>query len=367
MTARYGSINVGWIPWAMTPATAILDASGDKIGGVFMAQKDGTIDRLAAYCTAVAGSVPSYDFRLESVTNGFPSGSLIAANTNGGQVPTATTLHLVTMTASHIVAAGDLVAMVLNSASATGANNATFNGRVDSGPLLAGADYDWFWPRYAQDFSVGTYSAPSGHASFGPVYSDGSYMSWFSGNLANANNDFNIDSTPDERGNRWTQVGNERCIGALLYLRWVNADADFNVHLYAVADGDSASPIASFTADYTIYNRSTTFQDWFPVYWDGVNLTDGADYRIACVPTTTSSVRPAVSYTAPSEAARQQMSHGYLTTRTRTANGNAGTWTDTVAAYTLGCVPIFDQSNAGGGSGGGVIIAGRGGLAGYGY
>jgi hypothetical protein len=43
------------------------------------------------------------------------------------------------------------------------------------------------------------------------------------------------------------------------------------------------------------------------------------------------------------------MSHAYFTSRTRTADGDAGTWTDDTAASMMGVSPNVDQNNAVGG------------------
>lgn len=317
----------------------LLDAAGDRMAAVLIAPKAGTIDRLACWCTAVAGTVPSYDFRLEGVSAAAPTGSLIGTNTSGSFTPAASTLHVITMTASHVVAAGDPVAILLNSASATGANNATFQTRNSSNdnPI---ATFGSRFPQTLTDLSVGTWTEQSGLAVMSPVYTDGSYFPFVIPRVTAGTHDFNSGSTPDERGIRWTQPITGMCHGAAIYVRNIVASSDFKIQLYNTSS-DTVSPIVSKTYSYATYARSTSNAQILYIYWTPVALAAGSDYRLTFVPTTTNNIRVA-SNVAPNEDIRKAWSQYYSTTRTRTLDGDAGSWTDDVTSFTT-IVPLFNE------------------------
>jgi hypothetical protein len=346
MTAQYGQqVPFGWA-FGTSPNTAVLDGSGDIIGGVFRAPKAGNIDRIAVYCTATAGTVPSYDARLDSVLNGYPNG-IIAADRSGSVTPSANTLHLITLTTAYTVAKNELIATRLNSASATGSNNATFNLRINQTPA-PGVSVNYH-NRAVQDLSVGSYSAQLNFPCVVPVYSDGSYFPLCVPRAFLTPTDFSSTSTPDEIGVRWTQVGADRTVGGSSYIRMLASGSDWKMKLYKVSLGDSASPIAEATLTQSVENRGTTEEGLFQAYWSStVDLEDGADYRLTTVPTSSNQVR-VIKLTYGSEDMRKAMSHAYFTSRTRTADGDAGTWTDDTAASMMGVSPNVDQNNAVGG------------------
>ncbi len=336
------------LPGVATMVTAVLDAAGDKIGARIVCPKDGTIDRLACYCTAVSSPV-STDIRLETISAGAPSGTLFATNTSGSFTPAASTLHVITLTASTTVQAGDLIGVVLNAPTAGAGNTQTFNARnTHSGQH----DYSHY-PRAMQDLSAGSWSDASSHPTIVPVYSDGTYVNYCIPHASSTNTSFNNTSTPDERGIRWTQVGNSKCVGAILYIRGVAAGCNFNIKLYPTT-ADNAAPIASYTATASQFFISTSALGPTHFYWDGIDLTDGTDYRLTIQPSTANNVL-FQDIALPNADIRKATSHGYLTTRTRTADADDGAWTDTTTNYCSFLTPIFSQSNTVAGGGGYVI------------
>lgn len=364
MTAFVNSFQTAfqW-PIGATATTVVLDASGDKAGGIFVADKALAITHIAAFASAVAGTVPAYDHRLESVSNGVPSGSLIAANTNGSNTPSAATLALVALTASYTPSIGELVATSVVSASATAGNNATFNHRMNI--LSMPASMASYFHQAMQDLSAGSWSEVATLPMIVPVYTDGTFMFLAVPQCTQSNVDPTNATTPDEIGLYWTQVGNKRSWGAGVYIRLITASSDFKLKLYAVANGDSAAPVAETSISYATYNRGTTKQGILPIAWSTTggfpatyDLVDGADYRLSIVPTSTNSLR-LTKEAFGSANQRAAMSHPYYTTRTRTADGDAGTWTDDTSSTVLGFAPLVDQSNvAAGGSSRPTIIGG---------
>ena len=316
MTAVYGQ-RVPFPNATGTLATAILDASGDKIGGIFCAPKDGSIDRVQLYCSATAGTPPSYTVRLETLSGGFPSGSLAGANASGSVTPTASTLHTVTLTASLAVNTGDFFGIVLNSASADGTNNATFNYR--SGlvwPISLG------FPRAVQDLSAGSWSLGSETPYIVPLYSDGEYFPLCVPNVSTVTTAYDSGTTPDEIGSLWVQAGKATCYGSLVHNRFVGGASDGTVKLYDSSDNLLAS--ASITGADIVHTTGNLF---WRVHWDGVTLNDGETCRLTMVPGSLTDMSIPV-YTFASEAMRQAITHSSLTQRT-----NAGAWTNDAASF----------------------------------
>jgi hypothetical protein len=240
------------------------------------------------------------------------------------------------------------VVLVGESGGIDASNNATFNLRLPQTIFATGADP--FYPAYVQDLSVGTFTHPStGVPCCVPLYSDGVYLPWCVPHVASSNSDFANNSTPDERGVRWTQIGNMTCAGASVYLRGLTAGGNANVKLYAVGN-DSAAPLASFTITHSTFFIGTGVQQVAEVHWAGVDLTDGSDYRLTVQPSTTNTIRQ-TSLDLLSQAAREALSPYWQTTRTRTADGDAGAWTDDKNKFEV-LWPLFSALTSGAGGGG---------------
>jgi hypothetical protein len=339
MPTEFASLRflAGFAPALALGTTSVLDGPGDKLGGRFVAQKDGTINRIACYCTAVSSPV-STDARLESIAAGFPSGSLIAANTSGSFTPTAATLHLVTLTASYAVQAGELLATVLNAPTAGASNTQTFNVRQTTTLELGTGGSGYLYPGSCQDLSAGVWSSLSGHPCIVPVYSDGTYMARCVPNSTSNTHDINNGSNPDERGNRWTQPVTADCIGAWFRFRQLTAGANWNIKLYP-SSPDNAAPIVNFAITGNTFTDAIT-NTWDPmVFWDPVELTAGLDYRITFQPSTANNMRiNRFSFANANLVAAMSQMIG--TSRLRTADGDDGAWTDVATEYHC-IVPIF--------------------------
>jgi len=92
-------------------ASASLTASGHKIGVVFHAPKTGTIDRVCFRTGTITGT-SSVDVRIETVTAGKPSGTLLGAGSNvSSGTLSSNTNYEVTLTTPIAVTIGDTIAL----------------------------------------------------------------------------------------------------------------------------------------------------------------------------------------------------------------------------------------------------------------
>ena len=318
-------------------ATALLDGPGDRIGSRFVAQKTGIIDRIACYCTAVASPVTT-EARLESISASYPTGTLLGTNTSGTFTPTASTVHVVPLTASYAVQAGELIAAVLNAPTATATNTQTFNLRTTISMELVYAGSGFLYPSSCQNLTAGAWSSSPGYPCIVPVYSDGTWMSRGVTNPASVSVDFNNTTNPDERGNRWTQPVTAECIGAWLNVRQMVSGANWNIKLYPTTSADAAPwvtyPIVGNTFVDGTANSITPL-----IFWNGIELKGGEDYRLTYQPTNANNIR-VVRSTFASAVQAGTMSQMVGTSRLRTSDGDAGAWTDVATEYVC-LVPIF--------------------------
>lgn len=340
-------LEVGAALWASTPTGWALNNANDYLAGIVRFHKAGTIDRIACYCTVASDPAPSVDARLETVVGAVPSGTLKAGGASASFSPTALAINLVNLTTPFNVAVNELAACVLNAPLATPSVAASFHYRMN--PSRLGSYVGWLPSGLAKVDGAATWT-PNGVATIVPVYSDGTYVPLMVPYAGNSQTTFGTTSTPDERGNRFTQPGRKRCIGCRVAVRFINANCAFKIHLYPLSP-NSASPIAeSAVVDYATHAINTsslgTIEVFFPT---PVWLEDGTEYRITMVPTT--SFGPAIySQTYLSAQARAACFHGCTTTRTRTGDGNDGAWTDD-ATKIEAITPLYDQEDTGGGGG----------------
>lgn len=129
MTMRAITGGMLWPPTLVVPAGAIggvsitsgitIDAADEKAAQIFPAPKAGSVTKIHfKVSTVAAGGPTSVDVRLETVstTDGNPTGTLWATNTNASASVTETSDSLwftVTMTAAATVALDDMLAVVI--------------------------------------------------------------------------------------------------------------------------------------------------------------------------------------------------------------------------------------------------------------
>lgn len=305
-----------WFPTSgsFQPYTGLtIDAAGEKAAFVCRAPKAGTISKVAFRTVTFTGG-GDVDVRLETVdlTTGDPSGTLLAANTNGTQtIAAANTVYTKTLTAGAVVTRGQLLAAVIAYTSGNYQIAAVTNTlRGDGGfPYSDHFTAAWakqsFSPAVAFEYDDGSYSPMMG------VLPPATLTS-----LAIASN-----TTPDEVGVQFTVPVSVQVCG--FYIA-VELDQDGDVVLY-----DSASTaLATVSLDKDC--RMTTSSGFFVGrFTTQITLTAGATYRLAFKPTTTTNLTFWVlDVTAAMMAAFPGGTAWVYTSRT-----DAGAWTDTTTRY----------------------------------
>ncbi len=335
---------IGFTDTLASMVTLALDASGDKVAIVGYAHKTGTIDRIDCYVTAITGTPPTYEARLESISSNAPSGSLIAANTNGTVTPVATGLKSIALTSSYAVAAGDPICAVIEYSAGTvdGSNNASVGYRTTgamatNGPVGFSNTGSWATSGYAAALSW--------------RYSDGEYATGVQMIITAGNATFNSGSTPDEHANLWVPPGNITVAGVLARFRsYGTGGASSEILLYDSGDG----VLGTITLDATRTPSVTARLGHF-YFADGpVALTGGSAYRFAFKPDANNIQINDMDY---ANADALIAGNGGLSKSTRVDGGG---WTDDdTVAYQLW--PLATTIPAGGGA---ASILGGGNLAG---
>lgn len=332
---------------ASSPISTTLDASGDSLAFLIPHLDTGkTITSVSFWITAVAGTPPAYTVRLETVTAAtppVPSGSLVAAGADGTVTPTsANAVVTATLTTPYAPTDGELYAIVINSASATGANYATFRAACPLGGT-------WYLPSAIVN-TTGSYVAQTQPPSIRITYSDGTYgQTFLSATITNLTVD--TGTTPDEVGNviiprvPMTVHG----LGAFLRLQTTAADGEMNLY------DDTDTQLATFTLDAQthVYDNSNQYRVHVS---DGseVALTLGGTYRITWKPTTlgdTSIAEARFANTIDRQVflgVQDQVNHQPWLDMYKTSRSGAGSWTDDDARI-VGTWPLVKSFTSGGG------------------
>ena len=120
----------GLVPCQAAPgfSTFAINLGTDVLELLFMAEEAVTITHVGLSVSAVAGTVPSFTVQLCNVTNGRAGATVHATGTF---TPVAG-VNWVGLGAGYAAARGQQLAVKVTSASATAANNATFNTRISN-------------------------------------------------------------------------------------------------------------------------------------------------------------------------------------------------------------------------------------------
>lgn len=114
-----------------TPTTHLLDTALKKVAAIFRPLPGREIAEVGVLCTAVVGTPPVLEVRLESVTAALPTGTLLAPTARGVFTPQPANWHWIRLEASH-APVEPLVAVVVGWSSGTvgTANSATLSLRA---------------------------------------------------------------------------------------------------------------------------------------------------------------------------------------------------------------------------------------------
>lgn len=289
-------MSIGWAAAQQSTSgansAATFDGTADVIAWVGSALQDLTITDVAFLSGSVT-SPPVVDVRIETVTNGRPSGTLYNSGTtndcNATITPSgANTWQKVTLTGSASVSSGALFAIVIRYSSGTAGASNNFTVQVQSESVTGAPG---FLPMSLQDTGGGTFSVLANQLCFmlssssAPVFVPGLWS--FSSVSQTAYNSGTAGGsgpppTGDEYAMKFTAPFKMRVCGVALNLSNIAAAADFRIFLWdnsgatntesnalassPVIDGDTTpsttadgGAIFGFSAPYTLAAGSTYY------------------------------------------------------------------------------------------------------------
>jgi len=348
------------------------DAAADKCGFVARASQAMTITDVSIRI-ANSAATATLECRIETVSNGRPTGTLWSTTTNGTGDITSSSDHswlTITLTSSASITAGQEYAIVLGSTSGT--PNCEIAGTL-SGNLLSRSGV---YPLVVQDVSGAGWSVNSNNFSLSWIVESSGTPIFIPG-LTPQNGllfvIYNSGSAADEVAARFVVPFKARIIGAEITMCNIAAGANYRVFLWdtggesntesnalastEVIDGDSTMSTSAdgimtlfFTAPYTVAAGSTVY---LGVRAETANSVGVVVLRTGTLPTGGLAAFPSGADT-------------YKCTRAWSAinPGTVGAWAEDQTQVPLIRL-LFDQldDGAGAGGGGGIRMAGHGGLA----
>lgn len=329
-----------------------LDGASKKVGNVFQMKESRTIRTVKLRCP-VHTTGGDIDVRLETVsaTDGNPTGTLVATNTNIVVATAGTGLITATLTADAALSAGTFYALVVawvsgdRTIGAFGADR-----RMLSNKLRA-------YSRYHD----GSNWLARGHASvlgnvplFALMDDAGVYvqLSSVAALSADSKQSFNNTSGTRERGVALIPRVPMRVIG--WYLHGQPFSADYNVVLANAA----GTALLTFTGDKDLgnaYNTGTNYSSYASGYFSStVNLSKDTTYYLTLVPTSASNVmlrEGTILDTGDVNSINALPCQGDCKLVTRDSGGTY-TVSDTVVPFGMGLIiDQLDDGTGGGGSG----------------
>lgn len=342
-----------------------INASGDRVGFVIRVPKTGTLHSFEVNVAIVTNN-PDNGIRLSfqdvSLTTGVPDTTQDQYRDftgTAGTISTGWTTPTGPLTSDgtdngtkRSVTKGDLLACVIDFVNFVASDAIS----IRMGPNIGQVSDRSFYP---VDGSGGTWAKTTTATSLCLVlkYDDGSYAdigSWSGPYVTVADTSFASDTTPDERGIRFTAPVGMRATGA-----WIRTDplGDFQVKLYNTSNTELAT---SPTYDKDTFTNSGSGGINIRVYFTStVELQANMEYRLTLLPTTTTALTLAQT-TLPSAAHNAAFPAGSSTSFILTTRTNGGTFsdTDTTRPFMGLLIDGIDASagSGGGNSGGAVYI-----------
>lgn len=345
-----GSIPFPYIgSWNNSPPSLsnsfLLDAADEKAAFIFAPPKSGNISHIV-FRTGTHTTGADLDVRLEdvSLTDGFPTGSLFAANTNGTQTTAAAnTVYRVALTASATVTPADRIAVVIVNPAGSPGNMAIASIALS---LPQGfpycALYTTSWAMSLANFIIGV------------EYDDGSYAP-ITGTLpltALNTLTFNSGTNPNHRGLRFQLGVPATCSGF-----WALADLDGDCDFLLVADnwdGTDVDALAKVSRDKDLRSNTAARPFWLP-WTSSVALSASTTYRLIAKPSSVTNMS-LFSYTVGDVARWGQTDAGtefYYTTAN--SPNDATDWTDTTTERPFMGLLLTGFADDAGGAGGGLL------------
>lgn len=303
--------------------------------------------------TATVTTGSTLDVRIETVSNGRPTGTLWATNTNVTVVVADTddnAWKTATLTAAASLTIEDEFAIVIVNSSGT-PNMQLVSLPAGLGTGMNGGQY----PLRLQDTGAGTWATVDGlewicqFSTAGVVHMPGLFPVSGAGTITS----FNSGTSPNERALRFQVPFACRARGIRVPIFNVAAGANFTISLWDSAgdvDGEALAQV-SMDGDFAI---STTADGYVDVFFSPVTVSINTTYYIGVRADTANSLGVGeIANSTISNALRALPgvnAQTYLATRTWTA-GTAGAWSTTTTTLLLAHL-IIDQHDDGAGSGG---------------
>ena len=321
-----------------------LGAQNQKVCVVMQASKGATISKVHFFLATVTDG-SDVDVRIETVsaTDGNPTGTLWAANTNVVITIADTddnSWKQAALTAGAVVNQGDIFAVVINIQDALGIS-------IQFGGIL---EYDFGFPYVVSD-TGGGFVKRGECLRMLIEFGDGTFQALtYAGMCANAApTTFNSGSNPDEIGNLITLPIPCRVVG---FWAWLSLLANATVLLY----DNAGTVLTSLALDSDQVQAASTDANLFGFFPTSVVLTADQSVRLTVRPDTTSNV----SLDAALVAAGAHMgAFSFGTGIARTHRTDGGAWTqDALTRHQIGF--LVDQLDDGVGTGAGIahIIGG---------
>ncbi len=352
------------------------DSTADKIAFIFEAREAMTLTDIS-WRTGTVTTGSTVEVRVETVSNGRPSGTLwnSPTNTTNATVSVADTDDNVwktaTLTASASIAAGDLVAIIFVHSS--GSPNMQLVNHLPYTMVFGSV-----FPVLIQDTGGGTYAHQYGapimilENSGTPLYVPG-LLPFYSATLQS----FDSADAPDEYAMRIVPAAKMRSVGAAIGMANNVANGQFKVFLWDNSGATNTESNALAVADLDTDLLSASQEGGWFVYWSSpVTLSAGTTYNLgvrsqSATGNNTGIIIFNISGTGlPTDALKATPCGDgcYLRTRTWSAidPGTVGAWSDDTTkqpAFRL-LIDQIDDGNGSGGGGGTVFVPQQPGMTG---
>lgn len=306
----------------------ILNASGEKLGGIFHVPKTGTINKVG-FRTGAVTNAETLRVSIQTVVSGAPSGTLYGGSAAGTQSnPAANTFYEVTLGTGATATEGDTIAVVVEF-------DSDFGDLEIVAVNVIGNQAFPFVDHYTSSWS------PAGRIpcmSLG--YNDGSYESCdtIPASSITAIN-FDSDSTPDEYAMKFNFPFKCRATGM-----WILGDFDYNTDV-VLYDTDGTTVIDTVTIQQS--ERGVTVPAYTIKRFTPRVLNAGATYRLSIKPATSGASDVTIYKLTMLTSAMMGCLPGG-TNITMSSRTESGTWQeDSTSRIVMGI--YFDQlSNDGG-------------------
>lgn len=299
-----------------------LDANGEKHAFVFQAPKSGSIDRIG-FRTGSVTTGNTVDVRLETVdaTTGDPSGTLAGPDSNAALVIADGDDNVwkeATLTTACAVTRGTLYAAVIVVPASTTLTIATLG-------TVADWHGGWVFP-YEDNFLAGAWTKGANSPTLNVRYTDETYPAL--GNipiLTIAATTFNSDSTPDERGLRFSLPFPARLSQVMMNAQFSGGST------IKVYDDDGSTVLTSLAIDADQIRTASPGTGRY-ILPTAVELDADVFYRVTLLPASTTD-NILTNLTVQSAAMLDALDGGqnfHLTTRS-----DGGVWSNTLTQRPL--------------------------------